>query len=135
MKRIIITILLLFLALPGFAGNVLQQEYETAKMQTAYKNPVLLNMTKYDLFENDYLGYLNGAKSIFGELKNLQATLPKNSLDYRYINLAVQQYEMAAKTYNQHLFSMKKIIIDDDDYKNLKNDTKVNIGAYNFIAN
>lgn len=32
MKKIILTILILFLALPCFAGNVLQQEYETAKM-------------------------------------------------------------------------------------------------------
>lgn len=134
MKQILLTILLLFLALPCFAGNLLQQEYETAKMEKAATNPIASLYSKSALFENDYLGYLNGWNSIFGELKNLQATLPKNSLDYRYINLAVKQYEMAVKTYNRDVFSLKKIIIDDSDYKLLHDETKLNIGAFNFIA-
>lgn len=135
MKKLILTILILFLALPTFAGNLLQQEYETTKIQKFSSDADLKNYTKATLLENDYIVYLQHGNSIFGELKKAQATLPKNSLDYRYINLAVQQYEMAIKTYNQNIVSMQKIIIDDEDYKKLMQETKSNIGAYNFIAN
>lgn len=136
MKKIIVLLVSLFcLISPAFAGNLLQQEYEIAKMQKFSSDADLKNYTKATLLENDYIVYLQHGNSIFGELKKAQATLPKNSLDYRYINLAVQQYEMAIKTYNQNIVSMQKIIIDDEDYKKLMQETKSNIGAYNFIAN
>lgn len=135
MKRIIIFTLFLLIVNPVLAGNILQQEYDTVKIQKFASDTDLRNYSKTTLLENDYIIYLQHGNSIFGELKKAQATLPKNSLDYRYINLAVKQYEMAIKTYNQNLVSMQKIIIDDEDYKKLTEETKSNIGAYNFLAN
>lgn len=135
MKKLIITLLLLSLSLPAFAGNLLQQEYETAKMQKIATDPSMLNFNKQSLLQDDYLTYLHNGNSILGDLKKLQTTLPKNSLDYRYINLAVQKYETVVKTYNQQMFPMGKIIIDDSDYKLLRPETKQAIGAYNFLAN
>lgn len=136
MKRFILLILsLLCFISPVFAGNLLQQEYETAKMSKIASDPSMLNYNKQSLLQDDYLVYLHNGNSILGDLKKLQATLSKNSLDYRYINIAVQQYETTVRTYNQKMFYMKKIIIDDSDYQKLRAETKQAIGAYNFLAN
>ena len=138
MKRIILTILLLFLALPCFAGNLLQQEYETAKMQELAQEPAFYNISKRGLIEDDYLGYLNGKGSLYGvilykkeELEKV--TVPTKSIDLRYINLVLQKYNFIIKNKNPQLLAPDKIIVDDNDYKNLDKDVKDIISGFNLF--
>lgn len=138
MKRIILTILLLFLALPCFAGNLLQQEYETAKMSEMAQEPAFYNISKRGLIEDDYLGYLNGKGSLYGvilykkeELEKV--TVPTKSIDLRYINLVLQKYNFIIKNKNPQLLAPDKIIVDDNDYKNLDKDVKDIISGFNLF--
>ncbi len=133
MKRIIITILILFLALPCFAGNLLQQEYETAKMSEMAQEPAFYNLSKRGLIENDYSAYLNGGGSLYGVLKYKQGRLPKNSLDLKYVNLILAKYDIIVKNRNSQLIQPDKIIIDDKDYKMLSDDVKSDIAVFNII--
>lgn len=57
-RLFILSLCLLSLQLNCFAGNILQQEYETAKIQELAQEPTLHNMSKRGLIEDDYLGYL-----------------------------------------------------------------------------
>ena len=138
MKRIIITILILFLALPCFAGNLLQQEYETAKMSEMAREPVFYNISKRGLIEDDYLGYLNGKGSLYGvilykkeELEKV--TTPDKSIDLRYTNLVLQKYNFIIKNKNPQLLAPDKIIIDDNDYKSINKDVKDIISGFNLF--
>lgn len=133
MKRIILTILLLFLALPVFAGNLLQQEYETAKMSEMAQEPTFYNLSKRGLIENDYSAYLNGGGSLYGVLKYKQGRLPKNSLDLKYVNLILAKYDIIVKNRDSQLIQPDKIIVDDKDYKMLSDDVKSDIAVFNII--
>lgn len=133
MKKIILTILLLFLALPCFAGNLLQQEYETAKMSEMAQEPAFYNLSKRGLIENDYSAYLNGGGSLYGVLKYKQGRLPKNSLDLKYVNLILAKYDIIVKNRNSQLIQPDKIIVDDKDYKMLSDDVKSDIAVFNII--
>ena len=133
MKRIILTILILFLSLPCFAGNVLQQEYETAKMAEMAQEPAFYNISKRGLIEDDYLHYLNGGGSLYGVLKYKQEKLPKDSLDLKYVNLMLAKYDIIIKNINPQLVKPDRIIIEDDDYKKLSDDVKSDIALFNLI--
>lgn len=133
MKRIILTILILFLALPCFAGNVLQQEYETAKMAEMAQDPAYYNKTANGLIEDDYLHYLNGGGSLYGVLKYGQEKLPKDSLDLKYVNLMLTKYDIIIKNRNPQLIKPDKIMVDDEDYKRLSDDVKSDIAIFNLI--
>ena len=133
MKKIILTILILFLVLPCFAGNLLQQEYETAKMQELAQEPAFYNKTAKGLIEDDYLHYLNGGGSLYGVLKYGQEKLPKDSLDLKYVNLMLTKYDIIIKNRNPQLIKPDKIIVDDEDYKRLSDEVKSDIAIFNLI--
>ena len=137
MKKIILTILLLFLALPCFAGNLLQQEYETAKMAEMAQSPAFYNISKEHLLENDYQGYLNGGRSLYGYLLKAkeEAKDAKNNVELKYINLMLNQYNIQVKTINSKIFYLQKIKVNDKDYKKLSDLTKLCLYFYNIIAN
>lgn len=133
MKKTILTILFLFLSLPTFAGNLLQQEYETAKMFEMAQDPIFYNKTAKGLIEDDYLTYLNGGDSIYGLMKNQQKKLPKDSLDLKYINLMITKYDIIVKNLNPQLVKPNRIIVDDEDYKKLSDDVKKIMAGLNLI--
>lgn len=133
-KLFVLLLCLLSLQLNCFAGNILQQEYETAKMQETAQESVFYNMSKESLLENDYQSYLNGGRSLYGYLLASVEENSKSSLDFKYHNLMLKQYNMYIKTYNHQLFRLKKIIVDDTDYKLLKENTKEVISVFNLIA-
>lgn len=133
-KIFVLLLCLLSLQLNCFAGNILQQEYETAKMQETAQESVFYNMSKESLLENDYQSYLNGGRSLYGYLLASVEENSKSSLDFKYHNLMLKQYNMYIKTYNHQLFRLKKIIIDDNDYKLLKEETKSVVAGFNLIA-
>ena len=134
MKKLITIILLLLVINPVFAGNLLQQEFETKKQQEAAMDSRLYNISKEQLLYNDYIGYLNGQKAFYGGLVYGLKNENKNSLDFKYINLMYQQYNARIQATNPQLFRLQKIIVDDDDYKLLKDETKEGIAAFNLLA-
>lgn len=133
-KLFVLSLCLFMISIPCFAGNLLQQEYETQKASEVSSNPMTSNYTKEALLKNDYEGYLNGGRSLFGMIRYIQEESPKNSLDFKYADLMLKQYNMYVKTYNQKIFQLKKIIVDDTDYKLLKENTKEVISVFNLIA-
>lgn len=136
MKRTILTILILFLARPCFAGNLLQQEYETAKMAETAQDTAFFNISKERLLENDYQGYLNGGRSLYGYLLTAKedALKAKNKIDLKYINLMLNQYNIRVKTVNSNIFYLQTIKVDDEDYRNLSDLTKLCLYFYNLMA-
>ena len=134
MKKFLILILFLLIVNPVFAGNLLQQEYETARMFKMAQDPIFYNKTAKGLIEDDYLTYLNnGGDSIYGLMKNKQKKLPKDSLDLKYINLMIAKYDIIVKNLNPQLVKHDRIIVDDEDYKKLSDDVKKIIAGLNFI--
>lgn len=136
MKKLILTILILFLALPCFAGNLLQQEYETKMAAELAKDPATANYTKEKLLENDYQGYLNGGRSLYGYILNLKksAKNTQNSTDLKYANLMQRHYDIRIKTNNSQLFNLQKITVEDKDYKKLSEVAKTCLYFYNLMA-
>lgn len=139
MKKIVILLISLFCFIsPVFAGNLMQQEYETAKMQELAQEPAFYNMSKRGVIEDDYYGYLNGKDSLYGvilykkdELEKV--TTPDKSIDLRYINLVLQKYDFIIKNKNPQLLAPDKIIVDDEDYKNINKDVKDIISGFNLF--
>ena len=106
MKRFILLILsLLCFISPVFAGNLLQQEYETKEAAKVAQDMSLHNTSSKGLIEDDYLAYMNGGGSFYGVLKFQQEKFKKNasasdSLDLRYLNLIINKYELIIKNRN-----------------------------------
>lgn len=136
MKKLIILTLLLLTVNPVFAGNLLQQEYETAKMSEMAQEPTFYNMSKERLFENDYQGYLNGGRSLYGYLLTAkeEAEKTKNTIDLKYVNLMLNQYNTRVKTTNSGVFYLKRITVEDADYKKLSELVKDSLFFYNLMA-
>lgn len=138
MKRIIIFTLFLLIVNPVLAGNLLQQEFETAKMQEVAQQPALHNMSKRGLIEDDYLGYLNGKDSLYGVILYKKEELEKSSspvkhINLRYLNLVLEGYNFVIKNKNPQMFQPDKIIVDDKDYRQLDEDIKSIISGFNMF--
>ncbi len=126
------------LSIPCFAGNLLQQEFETAKMQEVAQQPALHNMSKRGLIEDDYLGYLNGKDSLYGVILYKKEELEKSSspvkhINLRYLNLVLEGYNFVIKNKNPQMFQPNKIIVDDKDYRQLDEDIKSIISGFNMF--
>lgn len=139
MKNLLLLFVLCLFSLPVFAGNLLQQEYETKEAVKFTQDLSFHNMSKRGLLENDYQGYLNGGRSLYGMLKYEQErlekiTTPEKNLDLRYINIMIKRYDTRIKAINSQLFNLQKIIVNDDEYKYLSKDTKVALAMFNLIA-
>ncbi len=134
MKKLLV-IFLMFLALPCFAGNLLQQEDEVRfAREIVAEDQNSSQYSKEFLLQDDYRGYLQGKDSLYGAILYALDELPKNSIDYKYLDIASKKYELAIKNNNAQLFKLQKIIIDDIEYKQLKKNTRVLITCYNIIA-
>lgn len=138
MKNFLILIILLLMVNPVFASNILQQEYETAKMAEIAQEPAFYNISKKGLIEDDYYGYLNGKDSFYGAILYKKDELEKvttsdKSIDLRYINLVLQKYDFIIKNKNPQLLAPDKIIVDDEDYKNINKDVKDIISGFNLF--
>ena len=136
MKRIIITILILFLALPCFAGNLLQQQDELQFVQKVANDPLPTKYGKDYLIREDYYGYWNGKNSGYGYVVNTledisKSDIPNKDLNIKYLTLLKTKIETIVKLQNNNIdnnmrlnAARQKIIIDDDDYKKLSSDVR-----------
>ena len=144
MKRIILTILVLFLALPCFAGNLLQQQDEINFIQKVANDPLPTQYGKDYLIREDYYGYWNGKDSLYGEIVNTLDDISKTNisnkdLNIKYLTLIKTKIETIVKLQNNTIdnnmrlnAARQKIIIDDEDYKKLIKDVQRLIIMSNF---
>lgn len=145
MKRIILTILLLFLALPGFAGNILQQQDELKFVQKVANDPLPTHYGKDYLIREDYYGYWNGKNSGYGYVVNTleyisKSDIPNKELNIKYLTLLKTKIETIVKLQNNSIdhnmrlnATRQKIIIDDEDYKKLSSDVRHLIIMLNYL--
>ena len=146
MKRIIITILLLFLALPCFAGNVLQQQDELKLLQTHFnKNYFPVRADKIYLIKEDYQVYLSHGDSIYGRIVESivdikKSNIPNKQLNLNYLELLLNKLNTVINiqdsTFNNQRFTnaaLAKIIIDDDDYSKLTPKVREHLNKGNII--
>ena len=147
MKKIVFTILILFLTLPCFAGNLLQQNDELEYVQKNGMLPTPIYYKKDYLVREDYYGYLHGKNSVYGYIINTledisKSNIPHKDLNIKYLNLAKTKIETIVKLKNNDIDNNmrlnavnKKIVIDDADYTKLSDETKqimimCNIGMF-----
>lgn len=147
MKRIISAVLILFLTLPCFASNLLQQNDELKYVQKNGMFPTPIYYKKDYLVREDYYGYLHGKNSVYGYIINTledisKSNIPHKDLNIKYLNLAKTKIETIVKLKNNDIDNNmrlnavnKKIVIDDADYIKLSYETKqimimCNIGMF-----
>lgn len=145
MKRIILVILVLFLALPCFAGNLMQQEYEAQFVNQMIKNGDVIPSDKAYMIKEDYYVYLRKGDSTYGLILNLidkyqTSNIPNKDLNIRYLKLVKSKMDNVVAIKDTSLdggkalkTSLSKIIIDDDDYKKLDKSIREGITAINVM--
>ena len=143
MKYFLFIVFFLTFSMPVFSSNILQQEYDIKNTDAEMAVP--LNYDKEYLIKEDYYGYKNGKKSLYGGLVYTIKEVQKSNNQYkavnlRYLNLAKIKYEKIALLQNNDLDKnirlnaiSSKIIIEDEDYKKLTPDVKEIIRILNSI--
>lgn len=117
----------MFLSLPCFAGNLLQQEDEVRfAREIAKAQEDFPNYPKQYLIKQDYEAYFNGGDSIYGEIVNMikdisKINMPNKELNLDYLKLIRNKMQIIATIpQNSNINPVQsKIIIEDNDYKKL----------------
>lgn len=143
MKKIIVVLCSLCLALPCLAGNLLQQEDELKFIKKVAKDPIQTYNGKNYLIREDYYGYLNGKNAYYGYIVNGIEDVNKSTnpeINRYYLSLIKNKLDNAIDTKNNDLdnyrrlkFNLSKIIVDDEDYKKLTNETKNLLQMFNYM--
>lgn len=146
MKRIISTILIIFLALPCFAGNVLQQQDELKLIQTHFsKTYVPVKSDSVYLIKEDYQVYLEKGDSLYGRFTETfndikKSNIPNKQLNLKYLGLLLNKLNTVIgvqdSSFNNQMFTnagLSKIIIDDSDYVKLTPKVKEYINSSNIM--
>ena len=145
MKRIILTILIIFLALPCFAGNLLQQEYETKFVNQMIKQGDVIPSDKVYLIKEDYYVYLHKGDSTYGLILNLideyqASNIHNKDINIRYLKLLKSKIDNVVAIKDTSLdggkalkSSLSKIVIEDNDYKKLDKKIREGITSINIL--
>lgn len=131
----------MFLALPCFAGNLLQQEDEVRfAREIAKAQETFPNYSKEFLIREDYNGYMNGKDSLYGLVVNTMEDISKTNilnkeLNLHYLKLAKDKLQIIATTPQSSNINpaKSKIVIDDTDYKKLDKQVKTVILSVNLV--
>lgn len=133
MKKLLI-IFLMFLSLPCFAGNLLQQGDEVRFMEKVANDPIPTQYGKDYLIREDYYGYMNYKDSYYGEIVNTLEDATKlqlNKIDIKYLELIKSKIDLIVSLKNNDVNSnsrrkaaSKKIVVDDVEYKLLSKEVK-----------
>lgn len=143
MKNIILLIFIMFVSVsPVFAGNLLQQQDEVRFIQQNYNNLTPINHNKDYLIREDYYCYRNGGETVYGLLLYYMDIAKKQSqtTDFNYLTLCKTKIDTIIKLQNNNVDSnmrrssiIKKIIIDDNDYKKMTKDVKEFLIMINYM--
>ncbi len=143
-KLFVLSLCLFMISIPCFAGNILQQQDELKFIQKVANNPLPTNYGKDYLIREDYYAYWNGKDSFYGHVINTledisKSNIPNKELNIKYLKLLKNKIETIVKLQNNSIdnnmrknAASQKIIIEDDDYKKLSEDTKNIILSANF---
>lgn len=135
-RLFILSLCLLSLQLNCFAGNVLQQQDELKFVQKRANDPIPIHYGKDYLIREDYYGYWNGKNSVYGYVVNTledisKSNIPNKELNIKYLKLLKNKIETIVKLQNNTIdnnmrknSASQKIIVDDEDYKNLSTDVQ-----------
>lgn len=129
MKKIIIFVLCIFLSLPVFADNILQQKYEANNVQKLKGIPYHVIY----LINDDYDGYKNGGGSLYGVISYQieQCKKEHRAKDLEYLEQASSMYEYAYNSQSKE--NMQYVYIEDEDYQNISEGAKNAISSYNML--
>lgn len=143
-KLFVLSLCLFMISIPCFAGNIPQQQDELKFIQKVANNPLPTNYGKDYLIREDYYAYWNGKDSFYGHVINTledisKSNIPNKELNIKYLKLLKNKIETIVKLQNNSIdnnmrknAASQKIIIEDDDYKKLSEDTKNIILSANF---
>lgn len=135
-RLFILSLCLFMLSIPCFAGNVLQQQDELKFVQKRANDPIPIHYGKDYLIREDYYGYWNGKNSVYGYVVNTledisKSNIPNKELNIKYLKLLKNKIETIVKLQNNTIdnnmrknSASQKIIVDDEDYKNLSTDVQ-----------
>lgn len=118
------------------SDNFLQQDFEKKFIeQFKEKVSIIFLLDGNYLFTDDYNGYLNGGNSLYGDIINKisklnNSNLPNKAVNLQYLKLVKNNIENTAK--NQT--SIETIVIPDNDFKLLDEDTKFYTNFNNVYA-
>ena len=118
------------------SDNFLQQDFEKKFIeQFKEKVSIIFLLDGNYLFTDDYNGYLNGGNSLYGDIVNKisklnNSNLPNKAVNLQYLKLVKNNIENTAK--NQT--SIETIVIPDNDFKLLDEDTKFYTNFNNVYA-
>lgn len=144
-KSIILVVSLVVLISPCFAGNLLQQQDELKFIQKVANDPLPTQYGKDYLIREDYYGYWNGKNSGYGailyELDEQEKSQNINKqINIKYLKLMKNKIDTYISTQNNYIDNNKrrniilsKIIINDNEYLKLTENTKLLIYLYNYI--
>lgn len=144
-KLFVLSLCLFMISIPCFAGNILQQQDELKFVQKFANYPLPIHYGKDYLIREDYYAYWNGKDSFYGHVVNTledvtKANIPHKDLNINYLKLVKTKIETIVKLQNNTIdnnmrknAASQKIIIEDDDYKKLSEDTKNIILSANFV--
>ena len=130
MKKIVSIIVLLLMVTPGFA-NDMQKAYEA-------KNLKIENHNTKDLLLSDYKHYLNGGGSLYGvimaQINSLGYSINKqDEINLEYAYKLKNDYDCYIKHFDKNFCKIEGYSINDNTYKQLNNDIKNVISAFNYL--
>lgn len=134
MKKLVCVMCLICLALPVFADNLLQQKYEDDfnkdKIKTHISTFILFD--GIDLLKDDYDGYNNGRDTMYGEIMYLIEDINKKNAPYKNLNIEyLNKIKSNIVNAANNDINPSPIIVDDEEYKHLTEDTKILINLNN----
>lgn len=118
------------------AGNILQQDYEEKfKEQLSEQISIEILFSGIFIFRDDYNGYLNGGGSLYGEIIDKIANLENSNMPNKDITLKyLTQMKCNIENTAQNNTNIKPIIIPDNDFKILDDETKFFINLNNICS-
>lgn len=138
-KYILLIFCFLCFSLNCFAGNILQQQDEIdflQKTNVQHKpnyNPIWLIM-------EDYSGYVQGKNAFYGYIDNGLKDIdkfPNKEINQKYLKLIKNKLDIiinSSSNTKSNYFVLSKIVVDDADYQQLSENTKMIVQMYNYIV-
>lgn len=112
-----------------FAGS-LQDKFEKEWQEMELSN--LPNVASKELIADDIRGYLQGSKSFYGGIVSAKNNT-KSYPDTKYLNMMFDNYNKSISDIT-NIKKWQKISINDDEYVQLLEKTKMGLCLYNYIA-
>lgn len=135
MKRVLLLFVsLIVIAIPAFADNALQREYEMKSNTSPSGNKESVKK----MLKDDYSYYQNGGGSLYGVLKYQEQHLTdskvlSDKLNLYYVNKMIKDYDCYIRFYDKEYCGIKPYIVGDISYRQLNDTVKDVMSGLNFM--